>query len=95
MLPVSWSNSTASYWPPFVNAGRCILELKRAVQEEGYTITTSNGNVIQPPLVGAMNRTRDNVLRLGREFGLTPVNRSRIDALPESPADPTTKFLFG
>jgi len=74
----------AAYW-----------DLKAIVQEEGYTTTTDKGNVRQHPAVGAMKMMLDNVVRLGREFGLTPASRSRIEALPEPPTDPTAEFLFG
>ena len=70
-------------------------DLKTIVHKEGYTTTTHKGNVIQHPLVGSMNKMLDSLIRLGREFGLTPASRSRIEALPEPPTDPTAEFLFG
>jgi P27 family predicted phage terminase small subunit len=69
--------------------------LKAVVDEEGWTWVSANGNIRVHPAVGAMKMMLDNVVRLGREFGLTPASRSRIEALPESPTDPTAEFLFG
>jgi len=74
----------AAYW-----------DLKAIVQKEGYTTMGSRGNLRPHPAVGAMKVQLDYVVRLGREFGLTPASRSRIEALPEPPTDPTAEFLFG
>jgi len=74
----------ATYW-----------ELKVIVQEEGYTTMGSRGNLRPHPAVGVMTTMLDNVIRLAREFGLTPASRCRIEVLPESPTDPTAEFLFG
>lgn len=47
-------------------------ELRDQVHEAGYTVTTSNGNVVQHPLVGAMNKAWEQTMKGLREFGLTP-----------------------
>ncbi len=48
------------------------------VQKEGYTTVTDKGNVIQHPAVGVLHRAQDTLLRLGRQFGLTPMARASI-----------------
>jgi len=69
--------------------------LKAVVAEVGYYTTSKSGGDRLHPAVTARKTMLDNVIRLGREFGLTPASRSRIEALPESPTDPTAEFLFG
>ncbi len=44
----------------------------------GLTIETSNGNVIQNPLVGIANVARREMLRFAAELGLTPAARMQI-----------------
>lgn len=77
-------NSWAHYW-----------YLQGVVEEEGFTYTSAKGNVLQHPAVSSMNKALENCLRLAREFGLTPASRSRIEALPKPPEDPSREFLFG
>lgn len=51
---------------------------------------TTNGNLIQHPLVGISRRATADMLRFAEQFGMTPSARSRIDtekaALDEDPA---------
>lgn len=49
----------------------------------GLTILTSNGNVIQNPLVGVANKAKAAMVRYAAEFGMTPSARSRVTATPE------------
>lgn len=46
----------------------------------GLVIKTSNGNMIQNPLVGTANKAMSDYVRYCGEFGMTPASRSRIDA---------------
>ena len=43
-------------------------------------IKTSNGNLVQNPLVGTANKAMSEMMRYAVEFGMTPSARSRVDA---------------
>lgn len=45
---------------------------------EGTVIETTNGNMVQNPRLGNVNRAKLDLLRLMREFGLTPAARARV-----------------
>ena len=49
----------------------------------GLTILTSNGNVIQNPLVGVANKAKAAVVSYAAEFGMTPSARSRVSVVPQ------------
>jgi P27 family predicted phage terminase small subunit len=44
-------------------------------------IQTTNGNVVQNPLVGIKNTARQNCLKVAQSFGLTPSARVGLDVL--------------
>lgn len=46
--------------------------------EEGTTIETVQGNVIQAPWVGMMNKQAAVLIRACSELGFTPASRSRV-----------------
>lgn len=52
-------------------------------------IQTSNGNIVQNPLVGIKNTARQNCLKVAQSFGLTPSARVGLDVLrvPGGPAE--------
>jgi P27 family predicted phage terminase small subunit len=57
------------------------VEYARAVQivrDEGQTLVTKSGNVIQHPSLGIMNRQALLMLRAGREMGFSPVARAAL-----------------
>lgn len=45
---------------------------------EGLTIATKNGNIIQNPKVGIANAARRDMVRIAAEFGLTPSASARL-----------------
>lgn len=45
----------------------------------GVAIMTTNGNMVQNPLVGALRCARADMARYAVEFGMSPSARSRID----------------
>ena len=47
------------------------------------TCTTTNGNVIQHPLVGIVNKLREELRKWSIEFGLTPAARAKVTAIPD------------
>ncbi len=86
-------------------AEAAIAELaKRDQLSHGLMIKTSNGNLIQNPLVGTANKAMSEMMRYAVEFGMTPSARSRVDAggsfnggkfagLLGRPYDPADKYF--
>lgn len=68
-------------------------EEKRTVAEHGLTDSTTNGNTVQRVEVGQMNRDRDVLIKLAKEFGLTAASRAGVDATPEGPANSKDRFF--
>lgn len=70
---------------------------KRAVQQfnlEGHTFVTAGGYTAQHPAVGIANKAMAEMLRFGREFGLTPSSRGRMSLPGErEAADPMERLL--
>ena len=70
---------------------------KQAVEimaRDGVTFVTSAGYVAQHPAVGIANKAMAEMLKFGREFGLTPSSRGRMSLPGEKPeADPMEKLL--
>ena len=52
----------------------------------GLMIKTTNGNMIQNPLIGTANTAALNMVRFASEFGLTPSARTRLSSSGERPA---------
>ena len=59
------------------------------------TVSTSNGNAIQNPLVGIANKAKADMVRYAVEFGMTPSARSRVTAAADDDrqADPLAEFF--
>lgn len=47
---------------------------------KGLMIKTTNGNAIQNPIVGTINKAAADMVRYATEFGMTPSARSRLTA---------------
>lgn len=63
----------------WVRAENALAAMAAADTEfHGLLIKTSNGNVIQNPLVGTANTAMGAVNKYAVEFGMTPSSRSRI-----------------
>ena len=45
----------------------------------GFMVRTTNGNVIQAPLVGTIRSARADMVRFAAEFGMTPSARAGMD----------------
>ena len=50
------------------------------LKNERLTIETTNGNVIQNPLVGIVNQSREHMRKFLTEFGLSPASRAKVTA---------------
>ena len=70
------------------------VEWARAVQKvrtDGQTVETKNGNVIQNPSLGIMNRQALIMLRAGAEMGFSPAARASLGSrAPEFTHDAPT-----
>lgn len=58
------------------------LDAENQLAEQGLTITTMSGNIIQNPLVRIANKAMLIMHRYLSEFGMTPSSRSKVSALP-------------
>lgn len=55
-------------------------ESERMLAQKGLLVKTTNGNVIQSPLVGIANKCLEIMHRYLTEFGMTPAARARVHA---------------
>lgn len=55
-------------------------EAEELIKEKGILIKTTNGNVIQSPLVGIANKAMELMHKYLTEFGMTPASRARVRA---------------
>ena len=69
------------------------VKADRSIEKTGLLIKTSQGNVIQNPLVGISNHSWSQVLRFGKEFGLTPASRARLEAPEQVEEDEFEAYL--
>ncbi len=76
-------------------AESAILEMEKVdTKTGGLMIKTTNGNVIQNPLVGTANKAMADLVKYSEQFGMTPSARSRIDVeRKDNQADSTSKFF--
>lgn len=82
---VGYCESWSLYW-----------KAKAEVGKRGITVVAGSGTRIANPAVGVMNRAYRDYVLAGRELGLTPAARSRIEALPDEAAGRDEEaFLFG
>jgi P27 family predicted phage terminase small subunit len=100
VLAVIDRSALAAYCSAFgdwIAATRAINRLaERGDPFGGLLSKTTNGNVIQNPLVGIANKARADMVRFAAEFGMTPSGRSRVQADPfaaQKAADPARKFF--
>ena len=65
------------------------------VADEGqpFLTTTDKGNVIQHPAVGVMNKAWERVLKMLREFGMTPSSRSGLETGKPDDVDPVSLLM--
>lgn len=55
------------------------LKLINDEEDGGYTTKTEKNNIIQHPAVSIMHKARADLIKLGREFGMTPSARSGLN----------------
>lgn len=66
-----------------------------AARSKGLVVITKQGNRIQNPLLGIVNKARADMVKLGAEFGLTPSARASLQGAKRGDEDPTDKKYFG
>jgi phage terminase small subunit len=59
----------------------------------GLTITTTNGNGIQDPMLGIARRAKQDALRAAAAFGVTPSSRAGVEASPPTSDDDSSEFF--
>ena len=58
----------------------CIRDSRNIDGTMKLTETTSNGNIIQNPLVGIANKSLELMHKYLTEFGMSPSSRTRVSA---------------
>lgn len=72
------------------------IEAEKAIRIYGMVCKTDKGNIIQRPEVGIANKAMSEMVKYGKEFGLTPSSRSQLHIeKPEEAEDPFMTFLKG
>ncbi len=68
-------------WGRWVKAENKLAEIERlSPTGMGYLFKTTNGNLIINPMLSVANKALDQMHKLGADFGMSPVARTRIDA---------------
>ncbi len=79
-----------SRWRHAVEAMRARVEKAGGDQLAALIDKTSNGNIVQNPLIGIANKAAGDMVRYAAEFGLTPAARARLAIDPAK--NPGSKF---
>ena len=75
---------------------RWLVAEKKLRTYKDFTYITDKGNLVQRAEVGIANKAMDDLLRYGREFGLTPSSRQNLSVeQEESAADPFLSLVKG
>ena len=60
----------------------------------GPVIKTTNGNYVQNPLLGVVNRLKEDLRKWLVEFGLTASSKTRVEVLPSRRSGPDVQTHF-
>jgi P27 family predicted phage terminase small subunit len=66
---------------------------ERSIADDGLTIKTFMGNIIQNPAIGIANRCCELYMRAAVEFGMTPSSRSRLSVPDTKPTKTLSEQL--
>ena len=70
------------------------VEANKRLAESNIVIRTTNGNLVQNPLVGMANRAMTDMLKVMAEFGMTPSSRSRVKSALAEEEKSLAEMLF-
>lgn len=62
---------------------------------KGLTISTTNGNVVQNPSVGIRNKAWEQIVKLCKQFGMTPSARTGLPAGVTEDEDDAEAAIIG
>lgn len=67
-----------------------VLSYQQVVAAGSYSVETEAGNLIQHPAVSVLHKARSDLVRIGREFGMTPSARAGLRPAggADDPTDP-------
>jgi P27 family predicted phage terminase small subunit len=71
------------------------LEAKKIIDKDGPILTTDRGHQVKHPAVRMMHDAADRLLKIAREFGLTPSSRASMDFDIQSIQDNQETWLKG
>lgn len=72
------------------------IENEKLIRTYGYTTVTDKGNIVQRPEVSIANKSMDEMIKVGKEFGLTPSSRTNLHIeKTEEVKDPFMEFMKG
>jgi len=69
------------------------IEARKALEQTGMLIKTSNGNLVQNPLIGIVNRTSEQLRKMLSEFGIPPTARTRVESILDVQTDAFAQFM--
>lgn len=85
----------AAYCDAYATFAKCRRALEAMEKESpgsSLTTMTTNGNVIQNPILGILNQARINLVKFAAEFGMTPSARSRVTPIENGNGEKETGF---
>ena len=72
-----------------------MLKIRAIISIEGLVVR-SGDKIVRHPITTIQREVFTNFLKLSEKFGLTPLDRNKIDLpVDANPDDPTREFLFG
>jgi P27 family predicted phage terminase small subunit len=64
-----------------------MVKAQEKLNESGFLYKSPSGYVMQSPVLAVVNQCIENIVKLSREFGLTPAARSRVSTTSEPEVD--------
>ena len=78
----------------YCQSGDTWINAEKMKRTYGFTDTTDKGNIVQRPEVGIANTALQNILKFGREFGLSPSSRAALSVeAAENSSNPVLSLI--
>ena len=77
----------------FVDALSDYLDAKKIVEREGLTFETDKGYKVAHPAVAMKTNAWERVLKIAKEFGLSPAARTKVATVGETKPDEFEQFM--